>query len=73
MTMKVLGTILICAGLLALVYGGFSYTKQKKVLDIGALEAHVDQKKTVPVSPVAGGVAILAGIAMVIADRRRIA
>ena len=69
--MKMFGMVLIALGILAFAYGGFSYTQHKKVLDIGSLEAHVDQKKTVPISPIAGAVAVLAGIAMVVSDRRR--
>ena len=71
--MKTFGFILIILGALALAYGGFSYTQHKKVVDIGSLEASVDQKKTVPVSPIVGAVGILAGVLMVVADRRRAA
>jgi uncharacterized membrane protein YidH (DUF202 family) len=69
--MKTLGMVLVVVGILALAYGGFSYTKHKKVLDIGPIEAHVDEKKTVPISPIVGGVALVAGLLMIVTDRRR--
>lgn len=69
--MKVLGAVLIIGGLLALIYGGFSYTKQHKVLDVGALQARVDEKKTVAVPPLVGGIALVAGVVLLVASRRR--
>lgn len=71
--MKVLGVILLVAGLIGLIYGGFSYTKERKVIDIGPIEAKVDEKKTVPIPPIAGAAAVLAGATMVVASRRRTA
>lgn len=70
--MRIVGILLIVAGLLGLIYGGFNYTKQRTVLDVGPIEAKVDERKTVPIPPIAGGIAILAGVVLFIADRRRV-
>jgi hypothetical protein len=40
------------------------------VLDIGPIEATAEQRKTVPISPIAGGAAVVAGVALVIAGAR---
>ena len=64
--MKILGAILIVLGIVALLYGGFTYTKHEKVADIGSLHATVDQKKTVPISPVVGILALGAGLVLVL-------
>ncbi len=69
--MKIAGIVLIVVGLLALAYGGFSYTKREKVLDLGPLQASTETKKTVPVPPLFGGVAVAAGVALLIAGQRR--
>ncbi|HYM79982.1 MAG TPA: DUF3185 domain-containing protein [Candidatus Limnocylindria bacterium] len=69
--MRILGIILIVLGLVALVYKGFSYTKERTLIDVGPIEAKVDERKTVPLSPLVGGGAVIAGIVLVIADRRR--
>jgi hypothetical protein len=69
--MKWLGMLLIVAGLAGLVYGGFRYTRHHTVLDVGPVQAKVDEKKSVPIPPVAGGAALFAGIVLVLADRRR--
>jgi len=69
--MKVIGIVLILVGVLSLAYGGITYTKEHKVIDMGPLQASVDQKKTIPISPILGGLALAAGLVMVLADRRR--
>ena len=69
--MKIAGIVLIVVGLAALAYGGFSYTKREKVLDLGPLQASTETRKTVPVPPIFGGVAVAAGVALLIAGSRR--
>jgi hypothetical protein len=69
--MKILGFILILAGILALAYRGITYTKREEVLDLGPIEATVDQKKTIPIAPVAGALILATGVVLVLVDRRR--
>lgn len=69
--MKIAGVLLIVIGLFALAYGGFSYTKREKVLDLGPLQASTETRKTVPLPPILGGVAVAAGVALLIAGSRR--
>lgn len=68
--MRALGIVQIILGIVALVYGGFTYTKREKVLDIGPVEAVKTTKKTIPLSPLVGGLAVAGGIALVMADRK---
>ena len=70
--MRILGAILIVVGVLALVYGGIRYTKQEKVIDVGPIEASVEHKKTIPLPPLAGAAAVVAGI-ILISRRERVA
>jgi uncharacterized membrane protein YidH (DUF202 family) len=67
----VVGIVLVVLGVLALVYGGFRYTKREKVLDVGPVQASVDKKEHVPISPVVGGLAVVAGLVLVFAGRPR--
>jgi hypothetical protein len=67
---KVLGTILIVLGLIGILWGGFSYTTQKKVLDLGPIQATREKTHTVPVPPVAGAVSLIAGIAFLATGKR---
>jgi uncharacterized membrane protein YidH (DUF202 family) len=71
MNMKQVGIILIVLGVLALVYQGIQYTSREKIIDIGSLEVSADTKKTIPLPPIVGGVALVAGIALILADRKK--
>jgi hypothetical protein len=55
--MKVLGVVLLAAGILALVYGGFSYTKDTHEANLGPLSVQVKEKERVNV-PLWAGVAL---------------
>ena len=63
--MKILGIVLIVAGIVALVYGGFSYTTTKKDVDMGPLQISHKQNHSVPLPPILGVVGIVAGGALV--------
>jgi len=69
--MKLVGFILIVLGVLALVYQGIQYTTKEKILDIGSIKISADTEKTIPLPPIVGGVALVAGIALILADRRK--
>lgn len=69
--MKLFGIILVILGVLALAYQGIRYTTHEKLIDIGPLKVTAAEKKNIPLPPIVGGVAIIAGIAMILADRRK--
>jgi uncharacterized membrane protein HdeD (DUF308 family) len=70
-TTTIVGVLLIVLGVIALGYEGITYTTREKVLDIGPLQASVDKKKTIPLSPALGAAALLGGIALVVTGTRR--
>ena len=63
---KTIGVILIVLGLIGLAYGGFSYTTRDKIIDIGPIEATKTETKTIPLPPVAGALALIGGIVLVV-------
>ena len=63
--MKIAGILLIIFGVAALIYGGFTYTSQKKVVDIGALQINRTENHTLPVPPILGIVAIAGGAGLI--------
>lgn len=65
------GLVLIVLGVVGLALGGFSFTHKEKVIDLGPIQATADKKETVPISPVVGTVAIVAGVLLVAATTRR--
>jgi len=70
-TMRIVGIVLICIGLLALALPYITFTKQEKVLDIGPIEAVAEKKERIPISPIIGVVVLLAGAGIVIASARK--
>jgi hypothetical protein len=62
-TTKLVGAALLALGILALAYGGFTYTKDTDKVDVGPIHFEVKDKETVNVPLWAGvGVAIVGGI-----------
>jgi drug/metabolite transporter (DMT)-like permease len=59
--MKIAAIVLIVLGVLALAYGGFSYTDDKTAVKLGPLELSVKETKTVNVPVWLGVGAVVAG------------
>jgi uncharacterized membrane protein YidH (DUF202 family) len=70
-TMRIVGIVLICIGLLTLALPYITFTKQEKVLEIGPIEAVAEKKERIPISPIIGVVVLLAGAGIVIASGRK--
>ena len=60
------GIVLIILGIVALTYQGITYTTREKVLQIDPLEATKKTEKTIPLPPLLGGIALGAGILLII-------
>jgi hypothetical protein len=65
-SISLVGILLAVLGVFALVYQGFSYTRQEKVLDVGPIHATRDETTHVPLPPIFGGLALLGGAALLI-------
>ena len=63
--MKLVGVLLIVLGVAGLIYGGFTFTTQKKAVDLGPIQIDKKEQHTVPISPILGVVAIIGGGALV--------
>jgi uncharacterized membrane protein HdeD (DUF308 family) len=64
-----MGLALVVLGILVLVYQGISYTTQKKVVDIGPIQATKQEHKTIPLPPVLGAIALVGGIVLIARDK----
>jgi hypothetical protein len=69
--LRIVGVALVVLGLLALAYQGITYTKSKKVLEVGPITATKETKETIPLPPVLGGAALVGGIVLLLAGARR--
>ncbi len=61
---KAIGALLVVLGLVGLLYGGFSYVKRDKIIDLGPIQATKTETKTVPLPPIAGAVAVVCGVVL---------
>ncbi len=68
---RLIGIVLVVAGVLALLYGGFSYNKDTTALKLGPLEVSVQEKKTINVPVWAGIGAIVAGGLLLVMGGRK--
>jgi hypothetical protein len=68
---RALGMILIALGLFGLAWGGFAYTTREKVVDIGPLHVHREQTHNVPLPPIAGALALIGGVVLLVAGRKK--
>jgi len=69
MNKNTIGVLLIVLGLLALAYHGFTYTKRDKTVDWGPIQISVDKEKTVVIPPIVGGLAVVAGVVIVVTSK----
>jgi hypothetical protein len=64
--MKIAGILLIVLGVIALIYGGITYTTHKKVIDLGPIQAEKKETHDIPLPPILGVVAIVGGGALLL-------
>lgn len=66
---NIVGIILLIAGIAILAYRGYSYKSEEKIAQIGSVQVTAETDKRIYISPVIGGVMVIAGIALVVAGR----
>lgn len=71
----IVGILLIILGVIALAYGGFSFTthEQKRVVDLGPLkvDANVEKEHSLPLPPILGVVGLVGGVVLVYAGTKK--
>lgn len=67
----IIGIVLIVAGVLALVYQGITYDRDRTVLEVGPISATAETQETIPIPPVLGGLAIAGGVILLVMSRRQ--
>ena len=68
---RIAAIVLIVAGALGLLYGTFSYTKETHKVQLGALELTVKDRETVNIPVWVGVGAVVAGVVMLVASKRK--
>ena len=67
---RIVAVLLIVLGVVALAWGGISYTREEEILDLGPLEAEAETRETIPLPPILGIVAVGAGVVLLLFGRR---
>jgi uncharacterized membrane protein YidH (DUF202 family) len=70
--MKAIGIALVVLGVIALVYGGVNYNQNRTVLQMGSMSVTATEHKSIPVPAVVGVIVLLGGVALLVADNRRL-
>ncbi len=68
--MKTIGVVLLVLGIVALVYDGISYSRNRTILQMGSMEIAATEHRSIPIPAVAGVVAVLGGVALMFVGRR---
>jgi hypothetical protein len=63
--MRVLGIILVIAGVALLIYGGVTFLVPREVVDLGVFSITVRENVRIPLPPVVGAVFLIGGIFMI--------
>ena len=69
-TATVVGILLIILGIVGFTVGGFSFTHEKKDVDMGPIQLSHKQTKSVPIPPLLSAVSLVAGVGLVVVDAR---
>jgi hypothetical protein len=69
--LKIIGALLIAGGVLGLLYGGFSFTKETHDVKVGPVEFSIKEKESVNVPVWAGVAAIVAGAALLLVGGKK--
>ena len=68
--LMLIGVVLVVLGIAGLVVQNVPFTETKKVLDVGPLQVRSEEQHNVPIPTIAGVLAVIAGLGMVLAARR---
>lgn len=69
--MIILGILTAVLGAAAIGWGSISYTTRDTVLNVGSLKVTADNKKSIPLSPILGGIALAGGAGLIVMGVRK--
>ena len=69
--MKILGVVLIVLGVLGFAFGGLKFTHKETVADIGPVQIQKEQTEKFPLTPLASGALLLAGVVVLVIGARK--
>lgn len=69
--MKMLGLALLVIGVLALIYGGIEYNRNRTVMQVGSMEIKASETHNIPIPAVVGLAVLVSGVALLVGTARR--
>ena len=69
--MKLLATLFISLGIVAFAYQGVGYKTQENIVDLGPVQVTAEKSHTLPLRPIAGGIALAGGIGLLVVSTRK--
>jgi UDP-N-acetylmuramyl pentapeptide phosphotransferase/UDP-N-acetylglucosamine-1-phosphate transferase len=67
----IVGILLIIIAVAAFGYQGISYTTRENVVDLGPLQVTAEKTRTLPLTPIVGGIALIGGIALLVVGQKK--
>lgn len=67
---KFIGVLLIVLGILGFAVSGVSFTTTEEVADVGPVEIEKEEEQSIPIGPIASGVVVVGGIALLVVGFR---
>jgi hypothetical protein len=68
--MRIAAIILIVLGVIGLLVGGFRIAYPDKVVDAGTIDVSVTKHENIPIPPILGGLALAAGVVLLMVGKR---
>jgi hypothetical protein len=65
-----IGIVLVILAIVGFTLGGFSFTHEKKDVDVGPVQIGHEQTKTVPIPPALSWIAMVGGIGLIVVGAR---
>ena len=66
-----IAVLLVLLGAAALIWPKLSYTQRETLVDVGPVNVTADTKKSVPLSPILGGVVLAGGVVLIVLGARK--
>lgn len=63
--MRLVGIVLIILGLVGVIYGGISWTRQETIVDAGPIELSRTERERIPLPPIVGALLLIGGVVLV--------
>jgi uncharacterized membrane protein YidH (DUF202 family) len=68
---RIIGALLVIVGMVALLWGGISWTREETVLDAGPLEIEAEKRERIRLPPAVGASVLIGGIVLLVMPKRR--